>query len=290
MRALIFGGSGQDAFYLNKILQSQGYETILVSRSAGEWITGDISDRQFVEGIIKQYKPEYIFHMAANSSVRHELLFENHETICSGTLNILESVYSFSNHTKVFLSGSALQFVNNGYAISENDPFIGSSPYSIARIHSVYAARYYRSLGLKVYVGYFFNHDSPLRSVRHVNQKIVVAAKRIAAGSTETLEMDDITVKKEFSFAGDIMKAVWTLVQNDSVYECVIGSGKAYSIEQWLSICFQRYNLDWKLFVSNNTNFKKEYDILVSDPRTIFSLGWKPELDINELADLMLNQ
>lgn len=290
MYALIFGASGQDAFYLNNILKSKGFTTLLISRSSGDWICGDVSDRKFVETIVGKHKPDFIFHLAANSSVRHELLFENHETICTGSLNILESVYKHSKHSKVFLSGSALQFVNNGDPISENDPFIASSPYSLARIYSVYAARYYRSLGIKVYVGYFFNHDSPLRSEKHVNQKIVMAAKRIAAGSTEKLEIGDMTVKKEFSFAGDIMQAVWEFIQNENIFECVIGSGKAYSIEEWVNVCFFHYNLDWRSYVISNSNFKKEYDILVSDPATIYLLGWKPETNFHQMAEIMLNQ
>ncbi len=290
MKALIFGINGQDGFYLNKLCNQNKVEVIGISRANIEYTKGNVGDLSFVNDLIKNNKPDYIFHLAANSSTRHDALFENHETISTGSLNILESVYKYSPQSKIFFSGSGLQFVNNGKPISENDPFEAKSPYSVARIQSVYAARYYKELGVQTYIGYFFNHDSPLRSERHINQKIAMAAKRIAGGSKEIIEIGDTTVKKEFSFAGDIMKAVWILIQNDSVYECVIGSGKAHSIEEWLNVCFQYYNLDWKLFVSNNFSFKKEYDVLVSNPATIFSLGWKPALDINDLADLMLNQ
>ena len=289
MRALIFGVNGQDGYYLNELCNKNNIEVVGISRSDGEYLKGNVADLGTVEAIVKKYSADYIFHFAANSSTRHDFLFENHETISTGTLNILEAVYRFSPHTRVFLSGSALQFQNNGLPIGESDPFAATSPYAVARIQSVYAARYYRQLGLKAYVGYFFNHDSPLRSERHVNQKIIMAARRIAAGSKERLEIGDITVKKEFSYAGDIVKAVWALVNNDEVFECVIGSGKAYSIEDWMELCFRRFGLDWKSFVSFNTQFKKEYEVLVSDPATIFSLGWRPEKNFEELADLMIN-
>ena len=172
MNVIVFGASGQDGYYLNELLQKQNINVIKVSRKIGDLI-GNIADYSFVESIIKEYQPKYIFHFAANSTTHHRALFENHESISTGTLNVLEAVRLHCPATKVFLSGSAMQFKNEGFPISEQTPFEASSPYSVARIQSVYAARYYRDkFGLKVYVGYFFNHDSPLRTEQHVNQKI----------------------------------------------------------------------------------------------------------------------
>ena len=156
MKALIFGVTGQDGYYLSKLLTKNNYLVIGVSRKKGDWISGDVSDLKFVENIIKAEKPDIVFHLAANSTTRHDALFENHETISTGTLNILESVYKFHPKCKVFLSGSAMQFANNGSPIDEHTPFEASSPYAVARIQSTYAARYYRSKGLEVYMGYFF--------------------------------------------------------------------------------------------------------------------------------------
>lgn len=288
MKALIFGINGQDGVYINELLAQNGILAIGVSRSVGNWIRGDVSDCNFVREIISTNRPDFIFHLAANSSTRHDVVFENHETISTGTLNILEAVYRFSPGTKVFLAGSGLQFVNKGIPISEKDPFDATSPYAVARIQSVYAARYYRSLGLRVYIGYFFNHDSPYRSERHVNQKIVQAVKRIKAGSSEQLELFDVSVRKEFTFAGDVAEAIFTLVKNDAIYEAVIGSGKAYSIEEWLDICFSYFKMDWRDKVKDSAPLKKEYDILVSDPSTIFELGWRPKMGISDLAKLMI--
>lgn len=289
MKALIFGAAGQDGFYLKNLLEEEKVAVIGVSRSAGPYFKGDVGDAEFVSGLIQKERPDYIFHLAANSTTRHDALFENHGTIATGTLNILESALKFSPHSKIFLAGSGLQFVNRGLPIKETDAFDAGSPYAVERIHSVYAARYFRTLGLKVYMGYFFNHDSPLRSERHLNQKIVMAAKRIAAGSGEKIELGDISVRKEFSFAGDIAGAVWQLVKNDTVFEATIGSGQAYSIQDWLDICFDRINVDWKSVILPNLLWKKEYDILVSDPSTIFGLGWSPRVDIIQLADMMFN-
>lgn len=291
MKAIIFGISGQDGFYLDELLSSQNVEVTGVSRSANKnYVSGNVKDIDFVTALITKLQPDHVFHLAANSTTKHEALFENHETISTGTLNILEAVFKFSKHTKVFLSGSAVQFENSGLPINEQTAFAAGSPYAVSRIQSVYAGRYFRSLGVQVYVGYFFHHDSPLRSEQHINQKIAMAVKRIAAGSNEKIEIGKSSVQKEFNFAGDMMKAVWTLVNQNKIYEAVIGSGKTYSIEDWLRLCFEKINKDRKDFVTEKKDFSPEYDILVSDPTLIKSLGWQPEYDIQQLVNLMLEK
>jgi GDPmannose 4,6-dehydratase len=289
MKAIIFGINGQDGFYLHALLNKTGIEVIGVSRTNPEFTIGDVADYMLVKKLIKDNQPDYIFHLAANSTTRHDTVFENYQTISTGTLNVLEVVYKHSKQSKVFIAGSGLQFVNNNTPISETDAFEARDSYSMLRIQSVYAARYYRSLGMNVYVGYFFNHDSPLRSERHVNQKIVKAAQRIANGEIGKLELGDITVKKEFTYAGDIAEAIWKFINNNTVFETVIGSGKAYTIADWLELCFSYYNLNWRNYVSQIPGFASEYKTLVSNPATIHSLGWQPLVNINDLALMMLN-
>jgi GDPmannose 4,6-dehydratase len=288
MKALIIGVTGQDGCYLSEFLSKKDITVIGISRSDVE-CTGSVVDIDLVESLIKSHQPQYIFHLAANSTTRHDALFENHETISTGTLNILESVRLHCSQAKVFLSGSAMQFKNEGLPIDELTSFEASSPYSIARIQSVYAAKYYRAkFRLNVYVGYFFNHDSPLRSEQHVNQKIVRAAQRIAAGGSEKLQLGNIDVKKEFSFAGDVVEAIWLLVNQDKVYEAIIGSGKAYSIREWVAYCFKKINLNYEDYIVIQNGFVAEYETLVSKPSVMMDLGWKPKVDFYQLADMMM--
>lgn len=288
-KAIIFGSNGQDGIYLTRLLEQQNVEVISISRKNAMYI-GDVSDFDFVSKIIKKYNPQYIFHLAANSSTSHNYLFENHKTICDGTLNILEAVRLYNIGCKIFLSGSAMQFVNDGTPIDENTSFDPSSAYSIARIHSVYAGRYYRNkFNLKVYVGYFFNHDSEMRDERHINQKIAQTVKRIYAGSKEKLIIGNLDVKKEFNYAGDFVNAIWVLINQDKVSEAVVGSGETYSIKEWTEYCFSRYNLNWEEHVQINQTFIPEYKSLCSNPTLIKTLGWKPETSFHELANLMLN-
>lgn len=289
MKAVIFGVNGQDGHYLSQLLINNGIEVIGVSRSGDLWLKGDISDYALVEELIKTHKPDFVFHFAAISTTQHKGVFDNHKAIVTGTLNVLEAVKNHSPASRIFLSGSAMQFINNEIPINEETPFEASSFYSVARIQSVYAGRYYRDrFGLKVYIGYFFNHDSPLRTEYHVNKKIIAAVKRIASGSNERLELGNITVRKEFSFAGDIVKAVWLMVNQELIFEAVIGSGNAYSIKEWTEQCFLKIDKNWEEFIDIKTGFTPEYTLLVSDPSRIKSLGWRPEVDLYKLVDLMM--
>jgi GDPmannose 4,6-dehydratase len=117
MKAIIFGASGQDGHYLSALLKEKGYNVVGITRQSNSLT--EISDYTSVDELIKQHKPAFVFHLAANSTTSHEALFENHATIATGTLNILEAVKRNSPITKVFISGSGLQFKNDGNPIKQ---------------------------------------------------------------------------------------------------------------------------------------------------------------------------
>jgi GDPmannose 4,6-dehydratase len=287
MKAIIFGANGQDGYYLTQLLQTLQVEVTGVSRQ-GDFLKTDITHLPAVAELIQSIQPDYIFHMAANSTTRHEALFENHATIATGTLVLLEAVRLHAPGCKVFISGSGLQFENHDRPIKETDPFEARDAYSIARIQSVYAARYFRRLGLNVYVGYFFNHDSPRRSERHMAQRIAAAVRRIAGGSTETIEVGDVQVIKEWTFAGDVVKGIWLLVNQQQVYEANISSGLGYSILDWIKVCFDIIGKDYRTYIKEVPGFQAEYRQLVSDATLIQSLGFQPAVSFRELAQAMI--
>lgn len=287
MKVLIFGANGQDGHYLSKACSKRQIEVIGISRS-GPFLHGDVSASEIVETLIREHQPGIIFHLAAASTTNHDAIYKNNAAIGLGTINILESVKRWSPHSKVFITGSGLQFVNHGEPISETDPFCHGSAYVASRNYSVYLARYFRSIGIQTYVGYLFHHESPLRQENHVCQKIAAAAHRIAKGSNEVIELGDISVRKELTYAADISDGIITLVGQNKVYEATIGSGQAYSIEDWLQECFSFVNKDWKHYVKKKEHFKPEYNILVSNPATINSLGWHASTTIADLAKLMI--
>ena len=282
---LIFGISGQDGFYLKSLLERSGFTVVGYGREGD----GGLLNREFVAREVVRLRPEFVFHLAAVSSTRHDFVFENHAVISGGTLNILEAVYRHSPATKVFITGSGVQFRNSNLPISETDPFEASSPYSVSRIHSVYAARYYRRLGVRAYVGYLFHHESPLRKEGHLTKQIADFVNRISENPDGRITIGDISVRKEYGFAGDVVNGIWTLVSQDEVFEAVIGTGVAYSVADWLQACFVRRGLDWHDFVEvKEGGFVPEYSVLVSAPKTINGLGWEPKASLENLAEMML--
>ena len=288
MKAIIFGANGQDGFYLSKLLEEKGIAVIGVSRS-GNFLKTNIASFTEVAELIKTTAPDFIFHLAANSTTRHDAIFENHETISTGTFNILEAVRLHTPNTKVFISGSGLQFENKNLPIKETDPFEARDAYSVSRIQSVYAARYFRMLGVKAYVGYFFNHDSPRRSERHMAQKIAATAVRIANGSDEKLEIGDMSVIKEWTYAGDVVEGIWLLVNQENIYEANISSGLGYSILDWVKECYSLIGKDYQEYVIERNDFKAEYRQLVSDATLITSLGFAPKVNFTALAKMMVD-
>ncbi|MGL1932421.1 MAG: GDP-mannose 4,6-dehydratase [Desulfotalea sp.] len=291
MKAIIFGASGQDGILLSQKLVGQNVTVIGVSRSVGNWIIGDVSNTVYVKNIIKQEKPNYVFHLAANSTTRHDALFENFKTIELGSINILESVREYSPATKVFLSGSALQFKNTNTPINEETDFFCTSPYAVNRLQTTYLARYYRQkFNTKVYVGYLFNHDSSYRTDRHINMKIVNWFQTLNEKKYEKLSIGDLGAKKEFSFAGDIVSGIWALVKQNNIYEAVIGSGEGYSVGDWIEICAQKVGVDWRNHIEENPDYIPDYKTLISDPRKINDIGWQTQVGIEAVADIMFNQ
>jgi GDPmannose 4,6-dehydratase len=285
--ALIFGANGQDGFYLGQCCREAGIEPIGISRG-GPFVHTDVADFEQVRRLVREHRPAYLFHLAARSTTHHDAIFDNHQAISTGAFNVLEAVRRDAPDCRVFITGSGVQFHNVGQPIRETEAFEASSPYSVSRIQAAYAARYFRLLGVRAYVGYLFHHESPRREAHHVSKMVALAARRISRGQEMRLEMGDISVRKEWTFAGDTARAILTLVQQEKVFEAVVGSGIAHTIEDWLGACFSRVGCDWKEYVIIKSGFVPEYRCLVSDPTTIRSLGWSPTVGLDQLAEMMV--
>ena len=288
MKALVFGANGQDGFYLAQSLRARGIQCVGVDR-CGDMLHGDVADYTFVRNIIAEHFPAYIFHLAARSTTHHDALFENHAAISTGSLNILEGVHQEHLPSRVLLCGSGVQFQNFGTPISEETPFAATSPYAVARIHSVFAARYYRTLGVRAYVAYLFHHESPKRPPDQLSQRIVRTARRIRDGSSDVLDIGDLSVEKEWTFAGDVVNGMLALLEQDAVFEAVIGSGETHSIQEWVSTCFALAGLDWTKHVRQREGFVPEYTRLCSNPALIRGLGWRPGVSFTDLAAMMMH-
>ncbi len=287
MKAIVTGAAGQDGPYLISALERSGWEVIGTSRGAARQAL-DIRDGAAVDEFIRTYQPDAVFQLAATSATRHELLFDHHITIAGGALNILEAVYRHRPSCKVFLPGSGLQFRNDGAPIHESQPFEARDAYSVARIASVYAARYYRRLGVRAYVGYLFNHDSPRRSQHHLNSRIVEDVRAIAEGRKDAVELGDPNAQKEFGYAPEIAAGMLRLVSQEDVFEAVIGTGVAYPVQAWVEACFREAGLDFSPErIRTVPGFQSDYSALVSEPSTMRALGWTHTTGLQALAHAM---
>ncbi len=288
-KAIIFGANGQDGIYMTELCYKNDIKPIRVARNSGNAdILNSVADKNFVQELIADVLPDYVFHLAANSTTKYDALFENHETISTGSLNILDAVYRISPKTKVVITGSGVQFKNVGLPISENTPFEAWNAYAIARIQSVYAARFFRSLGVRVYVAYLFHHESPYRKSSHVSKMITDKIKNILKGQDEKISLGNIDVEKEWAFAEDIVEGIFTLVNQENVFEATVGTGVTHSIREFLDECFLQSGLEMEKYLEIKEGFVPEYPKLVSDSSTINSLGWKPKTELKKLVSILL--
>lgn len=231
---IIFGASGQDGYYMQKLLRDLGgFEVHALSHA-----DCNVATQGYVAAKIATHKPDYIFHFAAKSSASHEVIRDNQRAIVDGTLYILEAVREYCPGCKVFLSGSILQFKNDPEGVDLSSTKSYNSAYAAQRWASVAMARYYRTLGLQVYVGYFSHHDSPRRGDNHLAKRLANDVKALAAGQIDHLVVRDPDDRKEWNFAGDMMEAVWAQV-NSPIYEAVLGSGIAHSVGEYSYACTQ---------------------------------------------------
>lgn len=278
--AIITGSNGQDGFYLQALLQREGVDAILVHRGSGI----NLADPSTVDSLIQNTRPDYIFHLAAKSTISHYAFLENHDLIASGTAHLLEAVREHAPECRVFLAGSAYQFVNTGEPIKETDPWETTSVYCAARGYSNLLARTYRSMGLNIFFGYLFHHDSPRRGPNHLSQKIAQAAK------TKTkIEVGDLRVEKEWTHARDTVEAIWTLTNQDRFHEANIGTGIGHTIEDFAEACFAAVGLDYNEFITTIPAYRAPYRRTICDPSRIFRTGWKPRHNLEYLAEAMVN-
>lgn len=288
---IILGAGGQDGHYLAEHHRRLGDAVLCFSRTARPDVEAlDVADEEAITTLIRERRPRVVYQLAALSTTRHEALRENHAAIATGTLNVLEAAWTHSRETRVVAIGSALQFENRGEPIRESDPFVASSVYAVARIQAAYAARYYRSLGLRAYVGYLFHHESPLRGRRHMSARICAEVMAVVRGQSDSVAIGDPSVEKEWGYAGDVAAGLATLASQDRVFEAVVGTGRAYSLGAWTERCFAEVGLSAAGRVREVPGFRAEQKRTLSCPETLLGLGWSPKVGFDELAGKMMRR
>jgi len=310
--ALICGISGQDGAYLAQLLLAQGYQVYGTSRDAQVSGFGNLdrlgirdrvtllsmalSDFRSVIQVLSKVQADEIYNLAGQSSVglSFEQPVETLESIATGTLNLLEAIRFINAPVRFYNAGSSECFGNtNNQPADENTPFQPRSPYATAKATAFWAVANYReAYGLFACSGILFNHESPLRPRRFVTQKIVAAARRIAQGAPEKLELGNMAIHRDWGWAGEYVEAMYRILQQDQPEDFVIATGKTSTLEELVAAAFASVGLDWRDHVISNPELYRPTDIAVgrANPTKAYEkLGWKAEIGLEEIVDRMVH-
>lgn len=311
MRALICGVSGQDGSYLAKFLLEKGYEVWGTSRESKAskfenlnlmGISKDInilsmlpSDSYSVDTVINQCNPDELYYLAGQSSVglSYDKPIETNESISIGVLNLLESVRLRKNHIKIYHAGSSEVFGNINQPVNEDSPFRPRSPYAVAKASAHWlVANYREAYDLFACNGILFNHESPLRPERFVTRKITSSAFRIAQGSREKLRLGRLDIVRDWGWAPEYVETMWLMLQQNKPDDYIIATGKSHSLEEFVSIAFEKVGLSWRDHVLVDSSLYRPTDNLVSagnPSKAMDKLGWKAINNMSDVITMMIN-
>lgn len=310
--ALILGVSGQDGAYLSKFLLGKGYRVVGSSRDAqmssfanltrlgihDQVQTESVSSNDFrsVLQVLKKVEPDEIYNLAGQSSVGLSFSqpMETYESISVGTLNLLEAIRMLELPVRFYSAGSSECFGNtDGARATEETPFRPRSPYAVAKAAAFWQiANYREAYDLYACTGLLFNHESPIRPVRFVTQKIVHEACRIKAGLQDKMRLGNISVNRDWGWAPEYVEAMWLMMQQEKPDDYIIATGKTFSLQDMVETVFSILGLDWKEYVELNPDLLRPTDIKTSlaDPsKAERKLGWKAKFSMKDVARMMVD-
>lgn len=312
--ALITGVTGQDGSYLSEFLISKGYLVIgLYRRSSSSsknklkniqhlldnnnfvLFSGDVTDISSLMNAIKTYKPDEIYNLAAQSHVGESFTIPQATMQVNGigVLNVLEAIRLLDNKIKLYQASTSEMFGDLQAVQSENTPFNPVSPYACSKVyaHNI-VVNYRKAYGLFACCGILFNHESPRRGEDFVTRKITKAAARIHLGLQKDIRLGNIKTYRDWGYAGDYVEAMWMMLQQQEADDFVISSNNSITVEDFLQIVFKKLNMDYRDYLVIDQKFFRPHDVpyLRGDSsKAQKTLGWKPKVDLEELATMMLN-
>ena len=312
-RALICGISGQDGSYLTKLLLNKGYQVFGTSRDVQLASFSNLQklgcekkvsffsmipeDFKSVIVTFQKVQADEIYFLAGQSSVglSFELPAETIQSILLGTLNVLEAVRMLNKPTRVYFAGSSESFGDtNGQPANEKTSFHPKSPYAVAKASATWLVDNYReAYGLFACTGILFNHESFLRPKHFVTQKIVSAAKRIAEGSKEVLELGRLDISRDWGWAPEYVEAIWLMLQQNKAEDFVIATGETNTLERFVEVSFAYFDLNWKDHVRQNKSLMRPSEILVNvgdATKAYEKLSWKAKTRMVDVVKLMMSK
>jgi len=308
--ALICGAGGQDGSYLAKLLISKGYRVVGSSRDAesgvhNNLITLGIKDKISLESmslidyrsvlrVIAKVRPDEIYNLAGQSSVSlsFEQPVETLESICTGTINLLEGIKFINPSIRLYNAGSSECFGNTAKSpADEATAFSPRSPYAVAKACSANLISNYReAYQIFASTGFLFNHESPLRPRRFVTRKIVEAAYRIHAGLDSHVTLGNLEIARDWGWAPDYVEAMWLLLQRDSPIDVVIATGRTVSLKYFVKCAFSYFDLDWEQHVLQDKGLLRPSDIAYSAANVALArdeLGWTARHTVDDVVRKM---
>lgn len=308
--ALITGITGQDGSYLAEFLLEKGYRVAgLVRRSSTlnferiahiqdriELISGDLTDQNSLFAALQACDPDEVYNLAAQSFVQtswpQPIL--TGDVTALGVTRILDSIRAFNPEIRFYQASSSEMFGKvQAVPQREDTPFYPRSPYGVAKVYGHWITVNYReSYDLFAVSGILFNHESPRRGLEFVTRKVTDAVARIKLGLTNELRLGNLDAKRDWGFAGDYVRAMWLMLQQDQPDDYVIATGETHSVEELVDVAFSYLDLNWRDHVVQDPKFMRpaEVELLIGDSaRAREDLGWTPEVTFEKLVQMMVD-
>ncbi len=303
--ALIIGAYGQDGFYLRNYLKTLEYRVISAGRdlvSAGEKQTAfDVLDVDAVASLIAAERPNEIYYLAAyhhssqeNTETLSQLFDYSYKVHCVGLLNVLEAVANMGQQSRVFYAASSLIFGNPRRAPQNEDTlFAPVCAYGVTKAAGIGIGRLYRQeRNVFFSTGILYNHESPRRADKFVTRKIVQAVVDIHRGKRSSVELGRLDVQVDWTYAGDVVRAMHAILQMDAPGEFVVASGELHTVRQFAERAFSALSMNYREYVTETPSVLQRANRQVpfqGDASRLRAVtGWKPEVSFDNLVDMMV--
>ncbi len=308
--ALITGVTGQDGSYLAETLLDEGYKVVgMVRRTSTinftrlehiqdriEIVQGDLLDQSSLVSILSEYRPEEVYNLAAQSFVPTSFTQPvlTGEFTALGVTRILEAIRIVDPRIRFYQASSSEMFGKVAEVPQrESTPFHPRSPYGVAKVYGHWITINYReSYNIFGCSGILFNHESPRRGLEFVTHKIAHGAAKIKLGIGSELRLGNMEARRDWGFAGDYVRAMWLMLQQDNPDDYVVATGETHSVREFAEEAFGYLDLDWREHIVQDQKFYRpaEVDLLVGDPSKAGKvLGWEPTVDFRSLVRMMVD-
>src|SRR4051794_2688096 len=310
MKALITGITGQDGSYLAELLLDKGYEVHAIVRRASStnyWRIehlldrihlhpGDLLDQLSLIKVIDQVRPRELYNLAAMSFVpaSWDQPMLTGEFNAQGVTRVLEAVRQVDTTIRLYQASSSEMFGKvREVPQTELTPFYPRSPYGVSKVYGHYITVNYReSYNLFAVSGILFNHESPRRGIEFVTRKVTDGVARIKLGLADSLSLGNLDASRDWGFAGDYVRAMWMMLQQDRADDFVIATGISHSVRDLVQVAFAHVGLDWQKHVKLDPKLIRpaEVEHLVGDAaKARTQLEWQPTVDFAGLVRMMVD-